>query len=88
MKRIFRFLICVVLCLTVLCANIVVGNAASDEFFSKVDMLFIDSHLEGYVGLGNTAPVQGACTDGKYAYFGFVSGGVCTLAKFDVNSWE
>ena len=42
MKRFFRFLICAALCLTVLCANIVVGNAASDEFFSKVDMLFIE----------------------------------------------
>ena len=88
MKRIVRFVICVILCMTLLCAHLICTGEAASGFFSKVDMLFIDSHLEGYVGLGNSAPVQGACTDGKYAYFGFVSGGVCTLAKFDVNTWE
>lgn len=80
-------MICVILCAAMLFVNIGVADASSG-FFSKVDMLFIDSHTEGYVGLGNAAPAQGACTDGKYAYFGFVSGGVCTLAKFDVNTWE
>ena len=87
MKRLFRFMICVILCVTLLCACFCTAEAASG-FFSKVDMLCIDSHIEGYVGLGKGATVQGACTDGKYAYFGFVSGGVCTLAKFDVNTWE
>ncbi|MBQ3329664.1 MAG: InlB B-repeat-containing protein [Ruminococcus sp.] len=87
MKRIIRLAICVVLCAALLCANMVTADAASG-FFSAVDMLLIDTHLEGYVDLGSGAPAQGACTDGKYAYFGFVSGGVCTLAKFDVNTWE
>lgn len=88
MKRIIRFVICVILCMTLLCAHLFCTAEAASGFFSKVDMLFIDSHLEDYVDLGNGSAAQGACTDGKYAYFGFLSGGVCTLAKFDVNTWE
>lgn len=88
MKRIFRFMICVILAVTLLCAHLVCTAQAASGFFSKVDMLFIESHMEDYADLGSGSAVQGACTDGKYAYFGFVSGGVCTLTKFDVGTWE
>ena len=87
MKRLIRIAVCAVLCIALLTANLCTASSASG-FFPKAEMLYIDSHMEGYVGLGNTAPVQGACTDGKYAYFGFVSGGVCSLAKFDMSTWE
>ena len=89
MKRWSRSAVCVLLCAVLLTANLCITNtSAASGFYSKAEMLKIDSHIESYVGAGNTAPVQGACTDGKYAYFGIVSGSVCSVAKFDVNTWE
>lgn len=87
MKHIFRFAVCAVLCMTLLTANLCMPSAASG-FWSKAEMVHIESHLEGDVGLGAYSPVQGACTDGKYAYFVFVSGGVSTISKYDINTWE
>ncbi|MBQ3266210.1 MAG: InlB B-repeat-containing protein [Ruminococcus sp.] len=87
MKRAIRFAVCIFLCAVLMTANPCVANAASG-FYPKAEMLMIDSHIESYVGAGNTSPVQGACTDGRYVYFGIVGGSVCSLAKFDINTWE
>ena len=89
MKRIIRFAICVILCVLTLTANwCAAGSSAASGFFSKVDMLHIESHIEGDAGLGSSTTVQGACVDGDYAYFAFMNGGVCNIAKYDAHSWE
>ena len=89
MKRSFRFAVCFALCIAMITANLcAAGTSAASEFFSKVDMLHIESHLEDDAGLGSGATVQGACVDGDYAYFAFMNGSVCNIAKFDAHSWE
>lgn len=89
MKRIIRFAVCAVLCIALLTANLcAVSSSAKSGFFSKVDMLYIDSHIEYEADLGSGATVQGACVDGDYAYFAFMNGSVCNIAKFNAHSWE
>lgn len=92
MKRILRLSVCAVLSvavlLTQLCALSVMAAEPDADFFSKVDMLFIESHLESDVGLGKGTTVQGACADGEYAYFAFMNGSVCNIAKYDAHTWE
>lgn len=89
MKRHFRLAVCVILCVTLLAANLCAADfSAASGFFSKVDMLHIASHIEDDAGLGSGATVQGACTDGDYAYFAFMNGSVCHIAKYDAHSWE
>ena len=89
MKRIFRFSVCILLCVLTLTANLcVAGFRADSDFFSQVDMLHIESHIEEDAGCGSGATVQGACSDGDYAYFAFMNGNVCNIAKYDVHSWE
>ena len=80
MKRIVRFAVCMALCIALIAANICIVSAA-DEFYSTVEMLTIKPDMEDDVDLSASATVQGACTDGKYAYFAFVHGGTATLAK-------
>ena len=89
MKRIVRCAVCALLCVLTLTANLCAADASAESgFFSKVDMLHIDSHIEEYAGCGAGATVQGACVDGDYAYFAFMNGSVCNIAKFDAHSWE
>lgn len=89
MKRIFRLAVCVILCTLTVTANLCAADfSAESDFFSQVDMLHIDSHIEEYAGCGYGATVQGACVDGDYAYFAFMNGSVCNIAKFDAHSWE
>ena len=87
MKRILRFAVSVVLCIALLSANLITASSAS-EFFSKAQMLYIDGHIEAEAGLNEYATVQGACVDGDYAYFAFMQGSVCNIAKFDAHTWE
>lgn len=87
MKRIYRFAVCVALCIALLSANLITASSAS-PFFSKAQMLYIDGHIEADAGLNEYATVQGACVDGDYAYFAFMQGSVCNIAKFDAHTWE
>jgi hypothetical protein len=87
MKRIYRFAVCVALCIALLSANLMTASSAS-PFFSKAQMLYIDGHIEADAGLNEYATVQGACVDGDYAYFAFMQGSVCNIAKFDAHTWE
>lgn len=87
MKRIIRTLVCMVLCFLLIAADFSAVPHAAD-FFKKVDMLLITSHIEGDAGVNQYATVQGACADGEYAYFAFMQGAVCNIAKFDAKTWE
>lgn len=89
MKRIIRIAVCVVLCAALMAANwCAADTSAASGFFSKVDMLHIESHIEADAGLGSGTTVQGACVDGDYAYFAFMNGNVCNIAKYDAHTWE
>lgn len=86
MKQLFRFAVCAALCLALVAANLCV-NAAAAGFYAKAEMLQIKSHIESDAELGQYTPVQGACTDGKYAYFALMQGGA-TILKYDLSTWE
>lgn len=86
MKQLIRFAVCMALIFALLAANICVTSAA-DTFLKKVEMLEMMTHIEDDAGMGAYGVVQGACTDGKYAYFAAMQGGA-TILKYDVNSWE
>ena len=87
MKKILRFAVCFALCAALLTANICIASAA-DGFYSSVEMLTIKNHIEDDVDLSPYSTVQGACSDGKYAYFAVMNGGTAVVAKYDVNTWE
>lgn len=87
MKQFFRIAVSLTLCLVMLTANLCVASSASD-FYKKAEMVRVDNHIEADMGLNEYATVQGACTDGKYAYFVFMQGGVSNIAKYDAQSWE
>ncbi len=87
MKRMIKMAASVILCLSLLTAHVCVAGSAS-EFFEKAELLRIDSHLESVAGLNEYATVQGACTDGEYAYFVFMQGGVSHVVKYDVRTWD
>lgn len=87
MKRFFRIVVCIVLCMVLLTAHLCAASSAS-EFFTEAEMIRIDSHIESEAGLNEYATVQGACSDGTYAYFVFMQGGVSNIAKYDSRNWE
>ncbi len=86
MKKLIRIAVCLALILTLLAANLPVTSAA-ETFLQKVEMLQMMTHIEKDAGLSGYGVVQGACTDGKYAYFAAMSGGA-TILKYDINTWE
>ena len=86
MKRLFRFAVCVLLCLALTAANLCFSTAA-EKFFSEAEMLLIKDYIEDDIDLGVYSTIQGACTDGKYAYFALTNG-VTTIMKYDINTWE
>ena len=87
MKKIIRFAVCTLLIAALLTANLCVASAVG-KFFAKAEMVPILSHIEEDCGLDEYATVQGACSDGKYAYFTVMKGGVATLAKYDIKTWR
>ena len=86
MKKFFRFAVCAFLIIALVIANICVSSAA-DKFFSKTDMLLIKNHIEDDADANEYANIQGACTDGKYAYFALMQSGT-TIMKYNISSWE
>ena len=88
MKRILRFAVCVMLCFSLISASFTFTSSGAADFYNDVEMLHIADHIEHEAGLNEYATVQGACSDGKYAYFAFMQGAVCNIARFNAHSWE
>lgn len=86
MKRVFTALLSLLLCLSIVLAALPV-IAAEDIFFGTAELLEIKSHIEKDAGMGEYATVQGACTDGKYAYFAVQESGTVIL-KYDMSTWK
>ena len=86
MRRILRFAVCAALISALIFANLCFVSAA-ESFYSSADTLLIKSHIEADANMSSLCTVQGACTDGKYAYFAVMNGGA-TVIKYDINTWE
>ena len=61
--------------------------AAGADFYATAELLEIKEHIESDAGMNEYATVQGACTDGHYAYFA-VQQNSTTILKYDLNTWE
>jgi hypothetical protein len=86
MKRVFSVVIAVILLIMPLIAAIPAAGA-SEEFYDVAELLEIKSHIEKQAGMSSYATVQGACTDGRYAYFAVQESGTVIL-KYDVRTWQ
>ena len=87
MKRIIRSAVSFLLCVFLLAACLPVVSAGANEFYSTAELLKIKSHIEKDAGMTEYATVQGACTDGKYAYFA-VQSGFTVILKYDLKTWK
>ena len=86
MKRILSLTVCAALCfMLALSIAGVFGGAAS--FYARAELLEIKSHIEKDAGMSQYATVQGACTDGKYAYFA-VQESSTVILKYDLKTWK
>lgn len=85
MKRIVSLMLAAVLLTATLIINI--PARAETGFYATAELLEIKEHIEEDAGMNEYATVQGACTDGRYAYFA-VQQGSTTILKYDMNSWE
>ena len=85
MKRILSL----ILCAMILTAGVIVSIPASaaDDFYTTAELLEIKEHIEDDAGMNEYATVQGACTDGKYAYFA-VQNGATVILKYSLKNWE
>ena len=86
MKKILRAAVSLILCILI-AAAVIPLSAAAEEFYSTAELLQIKSHIEKDAGMGVYATVQGACTDGKYAYFA-VLGNSTVILKYDMSTWK
>jgi len=86
MRRLLRFAVCAALILALVIANLCFVSAA-ESFYSSADTLLIKYHIEDDADMSSYSTVQGACTDGEYAYFALMNGGA-TILKYDIKSWE
>ncbi len=89
MKRFFRFAVSLALCFALIAADLCISPSAAG-FNAKAEMLMVKNKIEKDAGVSQYIPVQGGCTDGKYAYFALTSdsGNSVTIAKFDMSTWK
>lgn len=57
------------------------------EFYPTSELLKIKSHIEKDAGMDKYATVQGACSDGRYAYFA-VQDASTVILKYDTKNWK
>lgn len=82
---------CIVALVLTLCmiipANIITADAKS-TFYSKASIALIKKNIEKDAKLTDSATTQGACTDGKYAYFAVNNNGKTTILKYNASTWN
>ena len=83
----FRRIVCVLLVLLLLTAICPIGINGAEDFYDQAELLLIKSHMEKDAGMSKYATVQGACTDGKYAYFA-VQEYSTVILKYDMSNWK
>ena len=84
-----RRMISILLSLLVLAGMLAVGaaGAGAEAYYDKAELLQIKSHIEKDAGMSKYATVQGACTDGRYAYFA-VQEYSTVILKYDMSTWK
>ena len=85
MKKLLKIAVCLLLCAVIVACAVPYVPAASG-FYNTAELLSILSHIEYDAGMSQYATVQGACTDGKYAYFA-VQNGSTVILKYDMSTW-
>lgn len=86
MKKWIDKAVCVLLCLMLIIGLVPIrGGAAS--FFDEAELLEIKTHIEKDAGMSQYATVQGACTDGEFAYFA-VQEYSTVILKYDLKTWK
>ena len=85
MKRILSLMLTALILAAAVIISIPAGAAA--EFYATAELLEIKEHIEYDADMNDYATVQGACTDGRYAYFA-VQQGSTTILKYDTETWE
>lgn len=86
MKRLLYIAICLTLCLAIAFAGLMIPSAAG-AFYDEAELLEIKAHIEKDAGMSEYATVQGACTDGAYAYFA-VQEYSTVILKYDLKTWK
>ena len=89
MKLILRFAVLSALVFALITADLTTASAAGG-FMNKAEMLAVKNHIENDAGVSQYIPVQGACTDGTYAYFAMTSdsGNTVTITKYSMSDWK
>ena len=85
MKRLISAALIAVMLAAMIAACIPAACAAG--FYDKAELLEIMEHIEDDAGMNEYATVQGACTDGRYAYFA-VQQSTTVILKYDMRNWR
>lgn len=85
MKKILSMVICAVMLAAMIAVCIPAASGAG--FWSTAELLSIKEHIENDADMNEYATVQGACTDGRYAYFAAQQGSTVIL-KYDMRTWK
>lgn len=85
MKRILCAVMSAILLIAMLAAAI--PAHAATGFFATAELLELMEHIEDDADMNEYATVQGACTDGRYAYFA-VQQGATVILKYDMKNWR
>ena len=83
-------ILCSVIAAIILFATVAVcipAATAIDGFYTTAELLDIKEHIENDADMDKYATAQGACTDGRYAYFAVQQNGT-TILKYDMRSWK
>lgn len=85
MKKLISAVICAAMLAALIAACI--PSALSAGFYDTAELLTLLEHIEDDAGMNEYATVQGACTDGKYAYFA-VQQSSTSILKYDMSTWR
>lgn len=85
MKKIICAMTSLMLCCALTLA--VIPSYVTAAFYGSAELLEIKSHIEKDAGMSLYATVQGACTDGRYAYFA-VQEYTTVILKYDMRNWK
>ena len=87
--HILRKMFCALMCAAVLLCTVPVTQvkAAGEAFYARAEILKIKDNMEADASMNIYSTVQGACSDGKYAYFA-VQNGTTTILKYDMSTWR
>ncbi len=87
MKRRLMCIASIIFSMCMLVSATVVTADAKEAFYNEATSAVIKSNIEKDAKFDKSATVQGACTDGEYAYFA-VNRGDTKILKYNVSTWK